>query len=329
LKTVLKPALVSIIVPSYNHGRFLRSGLAAVQSQTLNDWELILIDDGSSDDSVAIAREIAASDRRIQVHVNERNLGTYGTQERARALARGRYVAILNSDDLWESTKLETQIAVLEANPEVSFSYTLGWKIDENGNVDQSEDVHADWPRDLIQQPLPYLLYENRILASSVVFHADDLRFEPSMRYSGDWVALLGSARRGSAACVAERLTYWRIHSNNTFVRSPNQVHEEIRVRRAILDSWTSWFVGGIPRHEILSGLGMNALNLAALEILRGERAAAIRAAAIAARTMPGKRVAIRRLGACLLPNARERLWPKDQTRFEGKTPSLLPLRIP
>ena len=48
-------------------------------------------------------------------------------------------------------------------------------------------------------------------------------RFEPSMRYSGDWVALLGSARRGPAACVAERLTYWRIHSNNTFVRSPNR----------------------------------------------------------------------------------------------------------
>jgi hypothetical protein len=243
-------------------------------------------------------------------------------------MARGKYIAVLNSDDLWESTKLEKQIDLLEENPNVSFSYTLGCKIDETGKS-YEDDVHANWPRELIQQPLPFLLYENRILASSVVFHADDLRFEPSMRYSGDWVALLGSARRGPAGCIAERLTYWRIHSHNTFVRSPNQVHEEIRVRRAIMESWQSWMIGGIPRHEILAGLGMNALNLAALEILRGQRAAALQAALVATKTMPNKRMAIRRLGACLLPNARQRLWPADETRFEGRTPVLLPLRIP
>ncbi|AIE87222.1 glycosyltransferase family 2 protein [Fimbriimonas ginsengisoli] len=321
--------LVSIVVPSYNHAQFLRAGLAAARAQSMPDWEMILIDDGSSDDSVEIARDVASEDDRIQVFVNERNLGTYGTQERARSIARGRYIAVLNSDDLWEPTKLQAQVELLEEHDEACFAYTLGWKIDENGVVDRSDDVHFDWPTTPIQELLPYLLYENRVLASSVLFRADDLRFEPSMRYSGDWVALLGSARRGPAACVPERLTYWRIHSSNTFVRSPNQVHEEIRVRRAIHEDWSTWFVGRIPKEKILRGLGMNVLNLAALEILRGERTAAVGAAISAARILPDKRMAVRRLGACLLPKARERLWPRDETKFEGRTPSLLPLRIP
>jgi glycosyltransferase involved in cell wall biosynthesis len=321
----MRPA-VSVLCPSYNHAPFLRTCLEGVRAQTMTDWELILVDDGSRDDSVAIAREIASEDPRIKVRVNEVNLGTYGTEERARGMANGRYIAVLNTDDLWEPTKLARQIESLEASPASGFSYTLGWKIDENGRIDASEDVHDNWPQTPVQELLPWLLYENRVLASSVLFRAEAVRFEPTLRYSGDWVALLGPAYRGVAACVPERLNYWRMHSNNTFVRSAKQVHEEVRVREAILA--TDWAVPRLPYGEIRHGLGRNALNLAALEILRGNRAAAIRHALTAVRLSPERRLTVRRLVAVMLPNARERLWPGDRTSFAEAAPPAPPLDL-
>ncbi|MGV3616555.1 MAG: glycosyltransferase family 2 protein [Fimbriimonas sp.] len=320
--------LVSIVCPSYNHAPFLREGLAGVQAQTFPDWELILVDDGSRDESVNIAREIAADDPRIRVHVNAQNLGTYGTEERARAMAKGRYVAVLNSDDLWEPEKLAEQVALLEANPTCGFCYTLGWKIDEHGEVDRGEDVHHDWPTEPVQELLPHLLYENRVLASSVLFRAEAARFDPSLRYSGDWVALLGPAREGPVACVPKRLNYWRMHSNNTFVRSPKQVHEEVRVRIAIMLAAPRWLVPRLPPAAIRRGLGRNALNLAALEILRGNRSAAMGYALTALRLLPERRIAARRLVAVMLPSARTRLWPGDATRFEEAPPHAPPLDL-
>lgn len=322
------PPVVSILCPSYNHAPYLRAALAAVRAQTLTDWELILIDDGSQDESVAITREIAAQDDRIGVYVNEVNRGTYGTQERAREMARGRFIAVLNSDDLWAPAKLERQIALLEANPECGFCYTLGWKIDEHGRVDESEDVHADWPTDPVQELLPRLLYENRVLASSVIFRAEAARFDPSLRYSGDWVALLMPARDGKVACVPERLNFWRMHSHNTFVRSAKQVREEIRVREAIMAAASRWSLPRLDGTEVRRGLGRNALNLAALEVLRGNRTRAVAYAIDAVRLLPERRVALRRLAAVLMPNARERLWPGDRTSFSDVEAALPPLDL-
>ncbi len=315
---------VSVLIPSFNHAPFLNACLDGVFGQTYGDLEVVLVDDGSKDQSVAIAREYAAREPRLQVHVNEHNLGTYGTQQRALEMSQGEFVAILNSDDLWAPTKLESQVAALEAQRDARFCYTLGWKVDENGRVDESEDVHADWPRSTSHELLPWLLHENRVLASSVLLRRDIVRFESSLRYSGDWVALLRPAEAAPAALVPERLNFWRMHSHNTFVRSARQVLEEIRVREAILA--TRW--SRLPALEIRRGQGRNALNLAALEILRGNRNPAIRHALTALRLSPERRVPLRRLAAVLLPKSRERLWPGDTTSFDGVPPSQNPLAL-
>jgi glycosyltransferase involved in cell wall biosynthesis len=254
---------ISILVPSYNHAPFLRTALDGVLAQTLHDWELIIIDDGSTDESVEIARSY--DDPRIHVEVNPTNLGTYGTEQKALDQAKGEFVAILNSDDLWASQKLAKQIALLESHPEASFCYTLGSLIDLDGNVVSGEDVHLNWPKTKVQQLLPFLVYENRILASSVLFRRKALRFDTSCRYSGDWVALLEQSRRGPAVCVTEQLTFWRQHETNTYLRSEKQYLEEIRVRRAIARQPESWYLPPIDPTEIRQGLAMNALNLTAL----------------------------------------------------------------
>lgn len=289
----------------------------AVRAQSIAEWELVLVDDGSHDASVAIARSYADDDPRIRVFVNERNLGTYGTLERARDRAEAPYVAVLNSDDSWAPTKLARQLEWMDAHPNLPLCYTLGWKMDDDGQIDETEDVHADWPCLPEQELLPYLLYQNRVLASSVLFRRESVAFDYSLRYSGDWTALLSPSRESAVGCVDDRLTFWRMHSDNSFVRSVHQVTEEVRIRRAILDQEPSWFVRRIPARQIRRGLGMNAVALAALEMLRGRRGAAIEAAMAGVRLLPEKRVALRRLAACLMPDGKNRLWPNDSTRFE------------
>jgi glycosyltransferase involved in cell wall biosynthesis len=301
--------LISILIPSYNHARYMRTCLATVRSQTFRDWEVILLDDGSTDDSLEVAEAIAAQDRRIRVERNPQNLGTYGTEQRALDMAQSPYIAILNSDDLWHPEKLEKQVTQLESEKDLALSYTLGWVVDENTQTWPNRDVHSYWPKEPKQDVIPYLLFENRILASSVLFRREGLRFDPSLRYSGDWVALLERARK-PVGCVPERLSYWRVHGRNTFTLSEPQMLEEIRVRHAIHDQRRLWDDFRLEPHWVDWGLSRNAMNLAACHLYFGDRAAARKWGLIGFAKCHSV-FALKRLLVTLLPSqmAIPRLW--------------------
>ena len=303
---------VSVIVPSYNHGRFLGACLDSVLGQTFQDWELALVDDGSSDDSVNIARAYAERDPRIQVSANKTNLGTYGTQNEALGRTTGEFVAVLNSDDLWYPEKLARQIELMDRSSELPYCYVLGWKCDGDGIVDESDDVHDDWLRDEVQDVLPRLLEENRILASGVMFRREGLTFDSSLRYSGDWAVLLRLAHKSKVGCVPERLTYWRMHGENAHQLSMGQALEEVRVRLAILASRTGWEMKWRDRQQVKVGLGRCAHHLAALAVYFGDMRLARMAAAVQLSERGYSIGALKRAGCCLLPKkvARARLWP-------------------
>ena len=120
--------LVSIIMPAYNTGRFLRESVNSVLAQTYTEWELIIVDDCSTDDGDAVAATF--SDPRIRYLKNETNSGAAVSRNRALREARGRWIAFLDSDDVWYPEKLEKQIAFMEENA-YSFSYTNYVEMDE------------------------------------------------------------------------------------------------------------------------------------------------------------------------------------------------------
>jgi len=120
--------LVSIIMPSYNTGRFIAESILSVLSQTYGNWELIIVDDCSTDDTDAVVA--AYSDSRIRYFKNEKNSGAAVSRNRALREAKGRWIAFLDSDDLWEPEKLEKQIRFMEENG-CRFSYTGYREIDE------------------------------------------------------------------------------------------------------------------------------------------------------------------------------------------------------
>lgn len=124
--------LVSIIMPSYNTAKFISETIESVLAQTYPNWELIIVDDCSTDDTDAVVCPYLADDR-IRYIKNEKNSGAAVSRNRALREAKGKWVAFLDSDDLWFPEKLEKQISFMKKN-DYHFSYTNYIEIDETAN---------------------------------------------------------------------------------------------------------------------------------------------------------------------------------------------------
>lgn len=121
---------VSVVMPVYNVAEFVVASVHSVLRQTFRDFELIIVDDGGTDESVAICRAIR--DMRIRI-VSQDNRGLAGARNTGIRHARGRYVAFLDSDDLWTPEKLDRHVAHLDANPHIGVSFSGSRLIDDAG----------------------------------------------------------------------------------------------------------------------------------------------------------------------------------------------------
>jgi glycosyltransferase involved in cell wall biosynthesis len=125
--------LVSVIMPTYKCGRFIEESIKSIQAQTYKNWELIIVDDCSGDDTILLVQKIQLEDQRIHLFQNVSNSGAAVTRNVALREAKGRWIAFLDSDDLWEPSKLEKQINFMVENG-YAFSYHEYLEIDEQDN---------------------------------------------------------------------------------------------------------------------------------------------------------------------------------------------------
>ena len=123
--------LVSIVMPSYNTARFIKNSIDSVLAQTYKNWELLIVDDCSTDNTNEIVAQF--NDSRITYVKNEKNSGAAISRNRALAQAKGKWIAFLDSDDLWAPEKLEKQLKFMAENG-CAFSYTRYEEIDEDSN---------------------------------------------------------------------------------------------------------------------------------------------------------------------------------------------------
>ncbi|MEO9513942.1 MAG: glycosyltransferase family 2 protein [Flavobacteriaceae bacterium] len=108
--------LVSIVTPAYNSEKFILETISSIQNQTYQNWELLITDDASSDNTVNIIKKIASKDKRIKCFVNTTNEGAAVSRNNGLEMAQGRFIAFLDSDDLWYPEKLEKQLAFMIKN---------------------------------------------------------------------------------------------------------------------------------------------------------------------------------------------------------------------
>jgi glycosyltransferase involved in cell wall biosynthesis len=127
----MKPPTVTCIIIVYNGETYLGEAIASVQRQSFEDWELVIVDDGSSDGSREIARRCAAADHRIRLrqHADRGNHGMSATRNLGLSESQGEYVGFLDADDVWEPAKIEEQLDVLAEHPQAAMVYgrTLIW----------------------------------------------------------------------------------------------------------------------------------------------------------------------------------------------------------
>lgn len=235
-------AKVSVIVPNYNHSRYLRQRIDSILNQTFQDFELILLDDKSTDDSVSVLNSYAGHPRVSAIVINEANSGsTFKQWKKGLALCKGRYVWIAESDDWADHRLLEVCVGAMEKDPEIALCQVGAHIVDSNGKempgnygLDGNTDggISTLDGKNFIRQ---YLRWQNYIYnASGVVFRRECVKQFPdaicNFRVSGDWMFWCGIAKCGRVAIVHEKLNYFRRHGANTSMT--NYQKEDIRVFR-------------------------------------------------------------------------------------------------
>ncbi|MFD1872258.1 glycosyltransferase family 2 protein [Hymenobacter bucti] len=230
------PSKVSVILPNYNHARFLPQRIESILTQSFADFELLLLDDCSPDNSREIIKQYAAQDARIQTVFNEKNSGsTFKQWNKGIALAKGEYVWLAESDDFAAPDFLETLLARLESDEEIVLAYANSVDIDENGTVTEGTweefltELDPMWTHDFVTDGLAlvrrFMAYRNIIPnASAVLIRASALRAigpaPEDYRVTGDWLMWARLLAHGKVAYVSRPLNYFRSHRNTA--RSKN-----------------------------------------------------------------------------------------------------------
>ena len=204
--------LVSVIVPVYNGEKTILDTIESVKSQTVGDWELIAIDDGSQDTTVDIISGI--QDPRIQVF-SYPNAGQAASRNRGIKRASGEYISFLDADDLWTADKLELQLKALENNPEAAVAYSWSNCIDESGQF-YRRGIHITTNGDVYANLLLIYFLENGSNALIRRHALDDVGgFDESLPPAEDWDFWLRVAARYRFVAVPVPQILYRISANS------------------------------------------------------------------------------------------------------------------
>jgi glycosyltransferase involved in cell wall biosynthesis len=295
---------VSIVLPTFNQARWLDGAIESVRRQTFADWEILVVDDGSTDDTPAIVARYA-DDARIRYLPGPRTERA-AARNRGIAASSGDLVAFLDTDDRWLPEKLDRQVAALAAARDAGLCYTIARFVDAG---DRPLALRKP-PRAVAGNLFPALMRANLIIIASVVARRRCLDevggFDETLPAYGceDWDVWLRIARRHPITVVDDELTLYRVHAGNTPVESL------LASGLAVLDRRYAE-----PGTAEAAGLSRAAARARLRWYLAGALAAERRSAAVpmvldALRESPATafaRPALGALAALLLPRAAER----------------------
>jgi teichuronic acid biosynthesis glycosyltransferase TuaG len=203
--------LVSIIIPTYNTEKFIGLTLKSVQNQSYQNWEIILVDDASTDKTVEIIKDFIEKDNRIKFFQVAKNSGNGVARNIALEKATGKYIAYLDADDLWFSTKLEKQVQFLKQN-NLPFTFSFYDCIDEEGN---NLNKRIEAPLNLTYNQLFFCNYVGNLTAiydtdyfGKIVIEATQKRQDWRL-----WLTILKQIKE--AKPVSEPLAFYRIRKDS------------------------------------------------------------------------------------------------------------------
>jgi glycosyltransferase involved in cell wall biosynthesis len=263
--------LVSVVMLSFNHEKYLAEAIESVLNQTVPDLELIIVDDGSTDNSVRIIKEYSAKDVRVKPFFHENNLGISRSANDCLNRATGEYVGFIGSDDLWVTTKLEEQLKILSSQPDVVV-WSEGDIINSDGafTAQKFTDFNSRGSKPTSGRIYREIISENYIFGQSLLFKRQfttGLRFNPILKYLSDYQFVVDLAYLHDFLFIQKSLAKYRIHGENSIYRDrEGWLRDRIRLRSCFLQKYGT----GLSRHlrgslflkigEAYAGLGFEGL---------------------------------------------------------------------
>lgn len=232
---------VSVVIPSFNCAAYIAQTVASVLAQTCSDLEVLLVDDGSSDDTVAIVRRLGAA--RVRV-IEQENAGVCRARNRGIAEARGSFIALLDHDDWWLPGKLARQLQALQQAPQagVCFSAFARWfKTAERGCFPAPESMDFAAVPDDVEPDFSGWIYHQFLLdcwmlTSTALFRREVFTrcgsFDEDLPYSEDWDLWLRIAREFEFVMLRRPTTLYRMHDSQG-----SGLHRPVDYRTRLLES--------------------------------------------------------------------------------------------
>ena len=210
---IVKNPMVSVLMTVYNREKYIAEAIESVIASTYQNWELIIVDDQSKDNSVAIAKSYKVKDDRIKVYVNKKNLGDYPNRNKAASYAQGKYIKYLDSDDLIYPHGLEVMVNAMETFPEA----ILG----------------ISWSKNELTKPYPIIVHPKMVYKQQFFgtgFFASgptgtiinrekfmSLKGLSNSRYIGDYDSWLKFSQKYSVVIFQPGLIWWRQHDGQEY----------------------------------------------------------------------------------------------------------------
>lgn len=229
--------MISIVTASYNYEQYISETIQSVLNQTYSDWEMIIVDDCSSDNSVEVIKSF--NDKRIKLFVNEKNLGLKGTVKRGIKEAKGDWVVFLESDDKIMPDYLEKKIQIAKKYHDVNLIFNDCEFFGDEKKVTDFNNALKKTRRVNSERKYPAKMFwkfyqSNKIFTFSTVMAKREellkLDFNPKLDYLLDWHLWIQMADYGKFYYINEKLTYWRLHKESYINISQHKSPHDLQI---------------------------------------------------------------------------------------------------
>lgn len=243
--------MISIITTSYNYGEYISETIKSIQAQSYSDWELIIVDDSSQDNSVEIIKSFC-KDKRIKLICHDKNKGLTQSVKTGLKYSKGEWIAFLESDDLWRENTLEERVRAIKNNPQVGIIFN---DVEEFGddntflavknNLDKNrvKISKLNFPKNIFYD----LNIENFLLTFSAVMIKkeilDDCPLDTPIDALLDWWIFIHISFNNEAFYINKKLTKWRQHKNSYLFRRKKPNFQSVNLE-AYLDVWRTQKLG-------------------------------------------------------------------------------------
>lgn len=243
--------MISIITTSYNYSEYISDTIKSIQAQTFKDWELIVVDDASSDNSVEIIKSFC-NDKRIKLICHDKNKGLTQSIKTGLKYAKGDWIAFLESDDIWNENTLEERVNVIKNNPQIGFVFndveTFGDKNSElviKNNLEKYRKKLSNmtFPRNIFQEINidNLLLTFSAVMIKKEIFDACPLNTPIDALL--DWWIFIHISFENEGYYLDKKLTKWRQHKDSYLYNKSKKAYRSVNLE-AYFDIWRTKKLG-------------------------------------------------------------------------------------